>query len=91
MLALATATPATPATPIIETLARQPSETPADPATGSQLRPTDVKREAGVNAHSLEAVHSLGNVPFQSSMDIPQQSIEVSKHIFCSNPSSARG
>lgn len=91
MLALAAATPTTPATPIIEeTWARQPSATPADPTTGPQLSPSDVKREAGVNAHSLEAVNSLGNIPLQSSMDIPQQSIEVSEHLTCSNRSSPR-
>lgn len=77
MLAQAAATTAMPSRE--ETSTRQPSEAPAVSAAESQLRQADARREAGSISHSLEGIETSGNVPPQSSMDIPQQSIEVSE------------
>ena len=89
ILAQVATTTATPA--MEEASARQLSEAFADPTSESQLHQADVEGEVEGTSHSLQTIENSGNVPSQSSMDIPQQSIEVSKPLLVRYLSSACG
>ena len=76
MLAQAALAPATPISE--EPLAPQSSEALADPTTEPQLHQDVIKREPGSTTRSSQGNEKLPNLLLEASMDIPQQSIEVS-------------